>query len=154
MSGPELILGILPLLISTAEHWDDCIRPFKRYRNFTTEVDRYQQHLKVQYTIFRNQCRILLENATHDHVAVQMALAERTHSLWSDSEIEQRLARHLAESNDACITTIELIEERLEGVQNESRDLGAVVAQDQEVITTRLVDQSLRLTRKVDTDPR
>ena len=134
MSGAEVVLGILPLLIAAAEHWDDCIRPFKRYRKFTTEVDRFQQHLKVQNTIFRNQCRILLENVTQDDAAGQM-LAEPNHPLWSDPEMERQLTSHLAESRDACHTTIELMTERLEDLHKESGKLGAIVAQDQDVRT-------------------
>ena len=154
MSGPELILGILPLLISAAEHWDDCIRPFKRYRKFTTEVDRFQQRLKVQNVIFRNQCRILLENVVKDEGAEQM-LAEPKHPSWKDPEIEDRLAAHLAESRDACLATIELIEEKLGEVQEESQDLGAIVAQDQGVCThNSYMETGLTLARLVDCDAR
>ena len=132
MSGAEVVLGTLPLLIAAAEHWDDCLRPFKRYRRFATEVHRFQQHLKIQKTIFRNQCRILLDNATQDDSAGQM-LGEPSHPSWSDPDIERQLAAYLAESRDACHTTVELIRGRLKDVYTESGELGVVVAQDQDV---------------------
>ena len=139
MPGAELALGILSLLIAAAEHWDDCIRPFKRYRKFATEVDLFQQRLKVENTIFRNQCRILLENVTDDGAAAGQMLAEPSHPSWSDPEVAKELATHLAESRDACQTTIELIKARLENVQEESGSLGAIVAQDHKV---RMIDFS------------
>lgn len=132
MAGAEVVLGILPLLIAAAEHWDDCLRPFKRYRKFATEVHHFQQHLKIQRTIFRNQCRILLDNATQDDLAGPM-LKEPSHPSWSDPDIERQLATYLAESRDACHTAVQLIRERLDDVYTESGELGAVVAQDQDV---------------------
>ena len=138
MSGAEVVLGILPLLLSVAEHWDDCLRPFKRYRKFATEVDRFRQLLNVQHTIFRNQCRILLENVTEDNTAVQM-LAQWKHPLWSDSEIESELSKRLAESKDACVAAIKLIAERLEDVLKESRDLESVVAAQDHWVKTAAV---------------
>lgn len=137
MSGAEVVLGILPLLVSAAEHWDDCLRPFKRYRSFAKEVDRFRQHLNVQHTIFRNQCRILLENVTEDDSAVQM-LAHWKHPLWSDSEIESQLSRRLAESKNACVAAIELIAERLEDVLKESRDLESIVVAQEHLVKTAL----------------
>ena len=58
MSGIESItfgvLGVLPLVISAAEHYSECHQAFVRYRKFAAEIDRFQQHLKVQKTVFRN----------------------------------------------------------------------------------------------------
>ena len=144
MSGAEIVLGILPLLLATAEHWDDCLRPFKRYRRFATEVDRFRQQLNVQHTIFRNQCRILLENVTEDDTAVQM-LAQWKHPLWSDSAMESELSKRLAESKGACAAAIELIAERLEGVLQESRDLESIVAAQDHLVKTAavLVEQGI-----------
>ena len=122
---------MLTLTSSTA--LDDCRQPFKRYRKFAKEVDLFQKNLKIQHTIFRRQCRILLENVTQESTAVQKALSESNHPLWSDSEVEQQLEQYLAESKDACVTAIELIKERLEKVQGESADLGLVIAHDHEV---------------------
>ena len=137
MSGAELLLGILPLLVSAAEHWDDCVRPFKRYRRFAVEADRFRQHLNVQHTIFRNQCRILLENVTEDDTAVQM-LAQWNHPLWLDPDIASQLSKRLAESKGACVTAIQLMIEKLEDVLEESRDLESiVVAQNNSVNTAQ-----------------
>jgi len=137
MSGVEtvvgLTLGVLPLLISAAEHYDDCLRPFIRYRNFAKEADRFRHSLGIQKTIFRNQCRILLEEILEHDVAATMlnGPSGANHPSWSDIELEKELCRLLGDSKGACITTIELIEERLRDIECESRDLETSIDQDQ-----------------------
>ena len=129
MSGLEVgfgVLGILPLIVSALEHYNDCFRPFHRYRKFAIEVDRFQTQLKIQKTIFRNQCRILLGNVKVQDAAASM-LRERSHPSWADSETEQQLAEHLQDSKEACIATVELIDERLKHVENESLGFRAVI---------------------------
>lgn len=138
MSGIEvagIALTILPLLITTAEHYDDCVRPLARYRKFASEVSRFQQQLKIQKIIFRNQCRILLEFVV-DRDDVAHILAPQRHSSPSDSDnsdVEARLAEQLGDSKEACGTIICLIDERLRDIERESQDLEAAVNQDQTV---------------------
>lgn len=135
MSGIEVAgvaLGILPLLIATAEHYDDCFHPLARYRKFASEVSRFQQQLNIQKIIFRNQCRILLEFVIgRDDVA--RILAAPRNSSPSNSDIEIRLAEQLGESKEACGTIIRLIDERLREIEKESQDLEVAVNQDHTV---------------------
>ena len=49
------------------------------------------------------------------------------HPSWSDMELEEQLTRLLGESKDACITTIDLIEDRLEDIDTESQDLATAI---------------------------
>lgn len=98
MSGVEiavgLALGVLPLLISAAEHYDDCLRPFIRYKNFVKEADRFQNLLAIQKVIFKNQCRILLEEIIEHDVASSMLNdpSGANHPSWSDIELEKQLS--------------------------------------------------------------
>lgn len=139
MSGVEtvvgLTLGVLPLLISAAEHYDDCLRPFIRYRNFAKEADRFRHLLGIQKTIFRNQCRILLEEIIEHDVATTMlnGPSGANHPLWSDVELEKDLCKLLGDSRETCITTIEMIEERLRYIECESRDIETTIDQDSQV---------------------
>jgi len=75
-------------------------------RKFDTEVDRFQQQLKIQKAIFRNQCRLLLENVTEPNVATRMLLGG---------------------SREACCIIVRLIDEKLRDIGKESQDLGAIV---------------------------
>ncbi|KAL8817889.1 MAG: hypothetical protein Q9191_008059 [Dirinaria sp. TL-2023a] len=134
MSGLEVgfgVLGILPLIVSAAEHYSDCFRPFSRYRKFSAEIDRFQRQLKVQKTIFRHHCLILLENVTLHDAAASM-LGDRNHPLWADQEIERQLARYLEDLKETCIETIELIQERLQEVEKKSQGFGVVLKDEQE----------------------
>ena len=64
-----LILGVLPLLISTTEHFDDIAQPFRRYRRFH-DVKKFHGSLQTQKTIFRNFCELLLKSVVNNDVAV------------------------------------------------------------------------------------
>lgn len=135
MSGIEvagIALAILPLLVATAEHYDDCLLPLARYRKFASEVSRFQDQLKIQKILFRNQCRILLEFVVgRDDVAPILAVPRN--SLPSNSDIEIRLAEQLGELKEACTTIISRIDERLLDIEKESQDLEVAVNQDQTV---------------------
>lgn len=120
------VLAVLPLIISAAEHYEDCFRPFVRYRKFDTEVDRFQQQLKIQKAIFRNQCRLLLENVTEPNVATRM-LDGRAHPSWTNPELEHELATLLGGSREACCIIVRSIDEKLRDIGKESQDLGAIV---------------------------
>jgi hypothetical protein len=75
MTGVEaagFVLGVLPLMISAAEHYEDVFRPFKRYRKFAPELELYQQQLGTQKTIFRNECHLLLATLTNRQTAKEM----------------------------------------------------------------------------------
>lgn len=139
MSGVEtvagLALGVLPLLISAAEHYDDCLRPFIRYKNFAKEADRFRNLLSIQKTIFRNQCRILLEDITEHDVASSMlnGPSGANHPSWSDVELEAQLSQLLGDSRGACIATVEMIKERLRDIEDESQDLEITIHQDSQV---------------------
>ena len=136
MSGVEavagLVLGVLPLLVSAAEHYNDCFEAIRRYRKLTSEVKDFGQQFRIQKTIFRNQCRLFLEDAIEHDVAAKM-LDEKNHPYWHDSNVEAELVEQLGGSRDACVAVIELILTRLEDIGKESRRLECIVNQTQEV---------------------
>ena len=115
MSGVEgagLALAILPLVLSAAKGYDNVLSPFFRYKKFAKEFKRYSRELDIQRTIFRNECRNLLEEII-EHDAASGMLDSLTKETWSDHQLEDQLIRQLGESKQACVSIIELIEERL-----------------------------------------
>ena len=75
MSGVEaagLALAILPLILSAAKGYDNVLGPFIRYKRFAKEAKRYSKELDVQRTIFRNECRNLLEEVIEHDAASSM----------------------------------------------------------------------------------
>lgn len=131
MSGAEavagLVLGVLPLLVSAAEHYEDAFRPFARYRKFSQEVQIFQKQFKTQKTIFRNECRLLLTTLTDRDVANQM-LDERCHPYWTDPDMDERFARQLGQSGEACVATIALIEKRLADLDRECDGFSNIIS--------------------------
>lgn len=132
-----LTLAVLPLLISAAEHYQDILEPFARYRHFTSKVDRFQQRLKIQRTVFRNECRILLESVVEHDVALRM-LEDKDHPQWVDQSVDTQLLEQLDSSKDACITIITQIEEQLLNVAKDSKDFEVAVAQSGQVSITAI----------------
>ena len=137
MAGVEtavgLALGIFPLLISAAEHYDTSLRPFARYRNIAREADRYLARLENQRVIFKNQCRILLERVIDHDAATSMLKGGAAHPLWSNVELDNQLSELLSDSKRACMATIGMIEEQLWGVEKESQDLENAIEKDARV---------------------
>jgi hypothetical protein len=131
MAGVEaagFVLGVLPLMISAAEHYEDVFRPFKRYRKFTTELDQYQQQLGTQKTIFRNECRLLLATLTNRLTAKEM-LREGKHPSWEDPDLNERFSIQLGDSGVACKNIINLMRGKLKEVEEKTESFGSVIQQ-------------------------
>lgn len=136
MSGVEvagLAIALLPILISAAEQYNNCIRPILRYRKVAKDVQIFQRSLEVQKTIFRNQGRILLEGVVNHDDALRMLEVGSIDPLWRNTGLEAKLAEQLGSSKEACVTSIELINEKLQKIAEESRRLQDVVDTKQEV---------------------
>ncbi len=136
MSGIEVVgvtLAILPLLVSTAEHYDDCIRPILRYRKLVSEVDGFRRRLEVQKAIFINQCRFLLESVIEHDDAVRMLAARSCDPSWRDRTLEYQLLDRFGDAKEACVTSIELITEKLRSIEKESQVLRDAVDRDKDV---------------------
>ena len=132
MSGVEgigIVLGILPLLMSAAEHYEDVFRPFKRFKEFAPEISRFQRRILAQKAIFRSQCQLLLIPLTDLETTTDM-LNKREHRMWSSIELGERVKDHLGQSADACTATMIEIEEQLEGIQEKSQEFTTVIMQD------------------------
>ena len=135
MSGAEagLALAVLPILISAAEHYSNCFRTFTRYKDFSDKAKQFQTRLYIQKVIFRDQClRLLADIIDHDDASSMLDVVN--HPLWENIALEERLVQLLDESRDACISTIEMIEERLKALDTESQELATAIAQDSQVI--------------------
>lgn len=138
MSGIEaaagLALAILPLILSAAKGYDNVLGPFLRYKRFAKAAKTYSKELDVQRTIFRNECRNLLEEIIEHDAASSMfeLLAEET---WSDCQLNDRLLEQLGASKQACVTIIELIEERLQDIDSENNKFCAMVEHERQVRT-------------------
>ncbi|KAL8723600.1 MAG: hypothetical protein Q9225_000142 [Loekoesia sp. 1 TL-2023] len=136
MSGAEvagIAIALLPILISAAEHYNDCIKPILRYRKVAKDVQLFQRSLEVHKTIFRNQCRILLEGVVDHDDTLRMLEVGSLDPSWRNTGLEARLAKQFGSSKEACVTSIELINEKLQSIAEESRRLQDIVDTEKEV---------------------
>jgi hypothetical protein len=134
MSGIEVAgfaLAVLPFLMSAAQQYNICLESFCRYKNFGKEARGYLKDLEIQKTIFRNECRSLLEE-TVDHHAASTMLDSLSPKAWSNRKLDEQLAQQLGESLNACKATIELIEQRLQDIIGESQNFKSIVEQEEE----------------------
>ena len=121
-----IVLGVLPLLISAVEHYEDCWRLFVRYRKFDSKLDAFQQKLKTQKVVFHNELRILLETIFERDIANRM-LEDSLHVNWSRVDIEEQLSLQLDSSRDACISIVTQIGEQLKIVEDDSKGFEFII---------------------------
>ena len=138
MEGAGLALAILPLVFSAAKRYDSVVTPFLRYKEFAKEAKTYSKELRIQSTIFRNECRNLLEEVI-DHDAASSMLNLLSQETWSDNYLDAQLVQQLGESWKACTEIIELIEERLLDIEDENQCFGSIVDQERQVRSTFIV---------------
>lgn len=149
MSGIEiagLTLAVLPILLSAAQLYSNCLSPFSRYKRFAKEARDYHKELEIQRTIFRNQCRNLLEEVI-DHDEASSMLNSLTQQAWKNQRLDEQLAQHLGESLRACVAIIELIEQRLRDISEESEGFKSIVEQEKKV---SLYQTTLRISSPTD----
>ena len=131
MTGVEaagFALAILPLLISSVEHYEDVTSCFARYRQFAPEVNRYQLRLKALRVIFRNEAELLLCNVI-DPGAAELMLKNASQGTTIDPVIASNFALQLGRCAEACLATVEQLKQKLEEVGYEAQGLESVVAQ-------------------------
>ena len=143
-----LALAVLPLLISAAENYEQCLRPIYRFVHFTSEVSRFQRKLRIQKTIFQNQCRILLEDIVDHDVAVSM-LQNMEHPNWQDPDIEGAVSRQLEASRDACVTVVDDSLSVLKDLEDWCRNLADAVQEEGKVQYLEHLDLCFRLSDKL-----
>lgn len=136
MSGleiPGLVISILPLVLKTIQHYDEVLSPFLRYKRFTEHAGIYTKEFSIQRTIFRNECRILLEGII-DRDTASVMLNSPAHQTWLDPQLEIGIGDQLGDSKTACLEIIGLIESRLGEVASQSDALVSAIHEERKVI--------------------
>ncbi|KIX03543.1 uncharacterized protein Z518_07096 [Rhinocladiella mackenziei CBS 650.93] len=126
MSGLEaagVILGALPLLI---DGYDRVIAPFKAYQKFSSKFKAFHDGFEVQRTIFRTECILLLAPVTTRALAVTM-LNDTLHPSWGDENLSERFNAQLGSLGSACKTTIQMIDRKLQEIEQKSKEFEGIV---------------------------
>ena len=135
MSGIEavgLALAILPLIVSAAQHYEDCFRPFLKYKRFAQEADGFRKLFSVQKAIFRNQCGTLLQELV-EHDAALAILNGGRHLSELESDLERQLNDLLGESKEPCAAIMNAIHDKLSDIESESQQLETTIEQERQV---------------------
>jgi hypothetical protein len=129
MSGIEvvgIVLGVVPLLISAIEHYDDILGPLVTFRKYSIALRTFTTELNVQRDIFQNECIWLLSPFTEPQ-ELEAMLKDPSHhlrrSLPSDKNLNSSLQQRLGPSYTQVINILQLIRESLNDIYEETKDL-------------------------------
>ncbi|EON62852.1 hypothetical protein W97_02077 [Coniosporium apollinis CBS 100218] len=112
MSGLEVagvVLGVLPLLVSALEHYNEGLDPIKAFWGWERELPQFIRKLRNQHVHYEQTLKLLLAPITEDAELADM-VANPGQGLWKDAEIAIKLENRLNESYKAYIGTIADIE--------------------------------------------
>lgn len=136
MAGVEVVvglaIGVVPLLVSAIEHYDDVLRPFVTYRKFTSKAQRFHDGLEMERTIFRTECHLLLAAVADRGLAAEM-LNDPHHPSWKDIAVCERFGRQLGSLGTTFASLLSKMVSSLEGLSEKSQEFNAVIAQPKEV---------------------
>jgi hypothetical protein len=132
MTGVELALAILPVVISTAEHYHGVYEAYSRYKNFAPILNELQESLQIRRTISYNDSTILLALCVPKDQAKDM-LDNPQHSSWADEALEQALASQLGSSASSCIMIMRSIEKKLQEIEGQEQKFGQVLSENPKV---------------------
>lgn len=122
MDLAALALAVVPLMVSALENFEYTFQPIlifsHRYRR---EVERFQNALKVQRVTFENECCFLLHTVTSNQGLLM--IDNHHHPLWQDDELEGRLRDRLSDSYGACLSSLQLVNQLLREILNETGTL-------------------------------
>jgi hypothetical protein len=72
MTGAELALATLPLVVATLEHYNHAAAAYQRYRQYGNILRELQESLRIRRTVFNNDVIILLTAVVRKGEAIQM----------------------------------------------------------------------------------
>lgn len=125
MTGVEVvgfILGLLPLVISSIEHYDDILRPIRRYRQFTSKAGLFCDELETERAVFEAECQLLLGTVVGVDVAIEM-LGNSNHPLWRDDVVCLKFGSRLGKLGTVCLMTVEKVNNKLKEIGRTFKEL-------------------------------
>lgn len=136
MAEVGLVLAILPLVISAAEHYQDVASSFLRYRRFASEVLNLAFRLKTQRVIFVAAVQRLLAAYVGSDEAGCM-IVDSEHPTWSDPGLDQFLVDRLGSCREAFVESIRMIQSRLVDLEEKCSKFEEVVDDSKQVLNPK-----------------
>jgi hypothetical protein len=114
-----LALAAIPLLISVFENYEITFQPFVTYCRHVKEVQRFTDRLDTQRAIFSNECQLLMLALGQN---LNDILKDPSHPSWKDETLSNRLKEMLGSSYKTCVSTLNLINDTLGEITQETKD--------------------------------
>lgn len=115
-----LILNIVPLLVSTVEHWKDGTEPLGRFVNFDNEYRKFYEDLKDEQLVLRLHLKKLLRPLVKEGLLlnndIDLLLSNVQLEEWRQPAVNAALEKRLGEACERYI-------EALRSMQNSIVDL-------------------------------
>lgn len=124
-----LSLAVLPLVISTTEHFSHARQVVSRCRKFSTEAKKLLSGLNLQRTIFRGELVLLLAPIAGRDVGRKM-LDDLDHPNWTDSNFNDALNLRLGDAVHAIVDDVSLIAMKLAYLESEAEKYTEVVGDE------------------------
>jgi hypothetical protein len=118
MSGFEIagaILGSIPLVISTLEHYKNGVSVIQRYRRYERELQRLIRNLETEQVKLQNVCEKLLDGIVPPS-RIDAMVENPGGELWTKEETQKAIRARLWKSWDVFERTLRDIQTATEGM--------------------------------------
>jgi len=119
MSGAEVILGVIPLLIEVADYSHTVYQQFKRWRKYDSELEKFQAELYCYQCIFQTDCELLIGSVTT--TAEFDLIMERNVTGLENPDLERKLMNYLGGQYSCCGMLMERIKKDLDDLHAKSQ---------------------------------
>jgi hypothetical protein len=133
MTGVELALAILPLVVAALDHYKHAATAYQRYMQYGNILRELQVSLWIRRTIFNNDVIILLTAVVSKSEAIQM-VDDQHHTNWVNTDIEIALRESLHTSFEPCVALIGSLGQKLREIEGEEREFAKIIDQNGRVL--------------------
>lgn len=120
------VLGVVPLVISAIENYENILSPIITYRRFSKALSTFTTELEVQRAIFENECIWILSPFIQQHDIDDM-MKDPSHSLRqtlkTDKTLDQNVCMRFGASHKQLFSILQLIRASLDEIYEETKDL-------------------------------
>ena len=117
MEVAGLGLTVIPLFVSLLDNYGRIIQPFVTFCEYKPAAKKLLLLLKLQRTIFQNQCSLLLEEVAKE--SLDTIVANKDHPLRKDDKLSDQLHQRLDLLNisyETCVLILLSIRETLDKI--------------------------------------
>jgi hypothetical protein len=109
-----LVLAAFPLVVCTIQSYREGLEPLGDWWQYRTKVLKFAQGLKVQWDIFQENVRMLLDPMVTSTWELEELLSDPAGPKWQEPGLICKLEQRLPRSYDSYMCTIEAMKEALE----------------------------------------